>query len=344
MPIKPWRATCIQVSSEVASAAVTRDEAWRIIRSNLENGISLIEKACSGPTPPRLVVMPEFAFQGPPRATPVSSWIERACATIPGPITDRLGEVARRHGIYIAGNHFEVDPRWPDRYFNSSFLLDPAGAVILRYRRINTASWTSPHDILDEYREAYGADGLFPVVDTELGRLAIFPCGEVVVPELSRVFMMRGAEVLLHPSNEPINLRSESAKICRAAENMCYLISTNVAGAIGFSADASEQGGHSQIVDYLGNRLAIDQTAAESIGVTAIIDIEALQAARHDTGMGNSLLRSRWHAYRDYFQSVEVYPANALAAGAFETVDELKPVHAQAIANATRAGILRRSA
>jgi predicted amidohydrolase len=339
MAIKPWRATCIQIDSKVASNAASREEAWAIIEANLANAVVKIEAACTGPTPPRLVVLPEFALQGPPRATPASAWIERACTTIPGPLTDRLAEIARRFDIYVAGNHFEVDPRWPDRYFNSSFLLDPKGEVILRYRRINTASWTSPHDILDEYRQAYGEDGIFPVVDTELGRLAIFPCGEVSVPELSRVFMMRGAEVLLHPSNEPVNARADAAKICRAAENMCYLISTNVSGSIGFSD--TERGGHSQIVDFNGNYLAFEKSEGESIEATAMIDIDALQAARRDTGMGNSLLRSRWHMYKSYFAAAEFYPANALATTPIETMADLAPVHRTAIENATKAGILR---
>ncbi len=341
MPIQPWRATCIQIDSRVASNATTRDEAWAIINANIDNAIAKIEAACAGSTPPKLVVLPEFAFQGPPRATPVSQWIERACASIPGPITDRLAEVAKRRGIFIAGNHFEVDPRWPDRYFNSSFLLDPRGAVILRYRRINTASWTSPHDILAEYREAYGEDGIFPVADTELGRLAIFPCGEVGVPELSRVLMLRGAEVLLHPNNEPVTRRADAAKICRAAENMCYLISANVSGTIGFSD--SERGGHSQIVDYNGNILRFEENSVESIETSAIIDIEALQAARRDTGMGNGLIRTRWEMYRDYYAKADIYPANQLAKKAFETYSELTPVQQQALANATRAGILRSS-
>lgn len=341
MVVASWRATCIQMLSQVASEAPDRDAAWAIIEANLDHAISLIEAACDGPTPPKLVVLPEFVFQGPPRATPVSQWIDKACATIPGPITDRLAEVARRRGIYIAGNHFEVDPRWPDRYFNSSFLLDDKGEVILRYRRINTASWTSPHDILDAYREAYGEDGIFPVVDTPLGKLAIFPCGEVSVPELSRVFMLRGAEVLLHPHNGPATAPSEAAKTCRAAENMCYLISANVAGSIGFSADGKELGGHSRIVDFLGNDAAADNSAAESTAATAIIDVEALRAARRDKGMGNMLLRSRFEMYRDYYAKADFYPANGLASGAFETYPELTPIQEQALANMTRAGVLR---
>lgn len=342
MAIQPWRATCIQMDSKIASNATSREEAWDIIGLNLDNAIGKIEAACTGANPPKLVVLPEFAFQGPPRATPVSVWIERACATIPGPITDQLAAVARKFGIYIAGNHFEVDPRWPDRYFNSSFLLDPKGEIILRYRRINTASWTSPHDILDDYREAYGEDGIFPVVDTELGRLAIYPCGEVLVPELSRVLMMRGAEVLLHPSNEPVNARSDAAKICRAAENMCYLISTNVSGSIGFSD--TDRGGHSQIVDFNGNFLAFDDSDKEGIETSAIIDIEKLQAARRDTNMGNGLLRSRWEMYRQYFEKADFYPANQLAEKAFETYAELTPVQEKAIANLTAAGVIREKA
>ena len=341
MITEPWRATCIQMTSAVASDAPDRDAAWAIIEANITHAIKLIEAACDGPTPPKLVVLPEFVFQGPPRATPVSQWIDKACATIPGPITDRLAELAKRRGIYIAGNHFEVDPRWPDRYFNSSFLLDDKGEVILRYRRINTASWTSPHDILDAYREAYGEEGIFPVVDTPLGKLAIFPCGEVNVPELSRVFMLRGAEVLLHPHNGPVTAPSEAAKTCRAAENMCYLISANVAGGIGFSADGKELGGHSRIIDYLGNDVAADNSAAESTAATAIIDIEALRAARRDKGMGNMLLRSRFEMYRDAYAKAEFYPANGLASGAFETYPELTPIQDQAIANMARSGVIR---
>lgn len=339
MAIQPWRATCIQIDSVVASNATSRDEAWQIIDGNVGNAISKIEAACASDIPPKLVVLPEFAFQGPPRATPVSQWIERACAPIPGPITDRLADVAKRLGIYIAGNHFEVDPRWPDRYFNSSFVLDPKGEVILRYRRINTASWTSPHDILDDYRAAYGEEGIFPIADTELGRLAIFPCGEVGVPELSRVLMLRGAEVLLHPNNEPVTRRADAAKICRAAENMCYLISANVSGTIGFSD--TDRGGHSQIVDYSGNYLAFEDGSGESVAASGIIDIEALQAARRDTGMGNGLIRTRWEMYRDYYAKADIYPANQLLGKAFETYAELTPVQQQALANATRAGILR---
>jgi predicted amidohydrolase len=58
------------------------------------------------------------------------------------------------------------------------------------------------------------------VVETELGRLALIPCGEINVPEVARVMMMQGAEVILHPTNSKRTDAQEAAKLTRVAENM----------------------------------------------------------------------------------------------------------------------------
>src|ERR1700710_857707 len=137
MPIAPWRATCIQMRSKRAVAAGGPAAAWSIVAENRERAIRLIRQACDSATPPRLVVLPEFAFTGPPQGGAVQSWIDKACSEIPGPITEPLQALARDPGLFIGGNLFESDPVWPGRYFNSCFLIDPTGAVILRFRRIN---------------------------------------------------------------------------------------------------------------------------------------------------------------------------------------------------------------
>jgi predicted amidohydrolase len=151
----------------------------------------------------------------------------------------------------------------------AALFLDPVGDVILRYRRIHTAQWVSPHDLLDAYLGRYGVDGLFPVADTELGRIGMLACGEILVPESARVLMLRGAEVLLHPTNEPYSEAEEAAKIVAAAANMMYVVSANVAGPIGFSdgepmndpvRGTPVQGGHSRIVSYKGETLALGET------------------------------------------------------------------------------------
>ena len=338
--MNPWRATCIQMKSRRAVPAADRSSAWSIIEDNLRRGIGLIEAACASDDPPKLVVVPEFAFSGPPQGGLVQAWIEKACCAIPGPITAPLQALAGKLSIYIAGNQFESDPLWPGRYFNSCFLIDPQGEVILRFRRINTAAFPSPHDFMDAYLAHYGAEKTFPVVETELGRLAMIACGEIAVPEVARVLMMRGAEVILHPTNEPKSPSQEAAKVARAAENMVYVVSANVAGGIGFSADGSELGGRSQIIDFRGDTLAFDAGTGESTSVSAVIDMEALRDARRDLGMSNTLLRTRWEMYREFYQGIAVYPPNHfLDQPMRESALPMAPAEA-ALANLMRVGVV----
>ena len=127
MAIKSWRATSIQMRSERASQAQSAKAAKAVIARNVATLVRMIEEACASEQKPDLVVFPEFAMQGPPLHLKVEEWIARACSSIPGPLTEPLQELAKRHGIFIAGNMFEAPPEWPGRYFNSSFLIDASG-------------------------------------------------------------------------------------------------------------------------------------------------------------------------------------------------------------------------
>lgn len=300
--------------SKLTTNAASKDAAWSIIDDNIGQAIGLIENALASDPPPKLVVLPEFALQGPPHGLPVAEWMEKAVYPIPGRITEPLQDLAKSRGIFIAGNQFESDPQWPGRFFNSCFLIDPNGDVILRFRRINTASWPSPHDFLDDYVGHHGWEGTFPVVDTELGRIGMIACGEIAIPEVARCLMMNGAEILLHPTNEDNNPAQEAAKIARAAENMAYVVSANVAGGIGFSADGSVQGGRSRIIDFRGKTLSYREETDSDVSVSAMIDVEALRQARRDTGMGNNLLRARWDMYRPFYADAAAYPVNSFLA------------------------------
>lgn len=341
MAVSPWRATCVQMRSDLAIRGADRTAAWSIIRANLARAIGLIEAACDGPEPPALVVLPEFAFQGPPHGLPHAAWIERACCTVPGPITEPLQALARRRGIHIAAHQFEIDPEWPGRYFNTSFLVSPAGTVILRYRRINCAAFPSPHDFMDAWVARYRPDEIFPVVTTPLGRLCMIACGEINVPEVARVMMMQGAEVILHPTNSPRRPAQEAAKIVRAAENMMYVVSANVAEGIGFSLDGSVKGGRSHILDHLGRTLAYRDDADENTAVSALVDIEALRAdRRRDTGTANPLIRARWEMYRPFFANASFYPPNSFLDAPMPAAAAAQPFVAASLAAMTKAGVL----
>ena len=128
MRITPWRASCIQTRSKLAVKAADRLGAWAIIKENIDHALGLIDAATQSAEPPALVVLPEFALQGPPHGMPAADWIDQACCPIPGAITEPFQEFARRRQIYVGGHQFESDPEWPGRYFNTCFLIDPNGA------------------------------------------------------------------------------------------------------------------------------------------------------------------------------------------------------------------------
>jgi len=341
MAIRPWRATSIQMRSERASQAPDDAAAKAVIQRNTDRLVGLIEQACDSEQKPDLVVFPEFAMQGPPLHMGVREWIARACAPIPGPLTAPLEELARKRGIFICGNMFEAPAEWPGRYFNSSFIIDRTGEVILNYRRLNTAAFPSVHDFMSAYLAVTPKDKVFPVVDTELGKLCVIPCGEITIPEVARVMMMQGAEVILHPTNSKFSERQEAAKLCRATENMTYLISGNVAQYIGFSPDNTILGGRSHILDHHGRTLAFQEDAEESIGVTAMIDIEQLRRDRRtDTGLDNTLLRARYEMYVPFYEAAKFYPPNHFLDAPMVEVAETKAAIAISRRNMERAGIL----
>jgi predicted amidohydrolase len=144
--------------------------------------LGMIDRAVVGYEPffdVKLVVFPEFAHAAPIYET-AAELIERLAVPIPNDHTDRYARKARERGVYIQTESFlEVDPRWPGSVFNTTCLIGPDG-LLSRYRKVNPwLPWevhASPHDLAG-YDEP-----LFPVVETELGRLGAAICLRLALP------------------------------------------------------------------------------------------------------------------------------------------------------------------
>jgi len=317
--IQPWTATCVQVLNYTVNHASTRDAAMEIVNRSLDRWeILVLGGIAPGQARPnhqnQLVLFPEFALQGFPILESAEEWIEKACFEIPGPETERLQKLAQKLGIFIAANSYERDADWPGIYFNCSYLINPAGDLILKYRRINTLHSVSPHDLMDRYLDMYGIEGTFPVADTELGKIAMMPCAEILYPEAARAFMLRGAEVLLHPTsdNGSIDLWAwESAKRVRAAENMMYLVSCNAGGAVGGAIPGGFNLGGSKIYNYDGVLLGESGGPGENVLPSATIDIQALRRDRTDCYTYNRILSQRHEIYRAVYESASFVKPNA---------------------------------
>jgi len=206
-----------------------------------------------------------------------------------------------------------LDDHFKHLYFQTSFIINPSGAIELRYRRLNSMYAATPHDVLDEYISVYGADSLFPVAKTPLGNLACLASEEILYPEIARCLALRGAEIFLHHTSEVGSLIATPkniAKMARAIENMAYVISANSAGITGYPIPAASTDGHSQIVQYEGIKLC-EAGFGESMVANATIHLSALREHRKRPGMSNYLSRQRFELFAPtYAQSV--YPANTL--------------------------------
>lgn len=264
----------------------------------------------------RLVVYPEYFLTGFPMGESAALWREKSCLRLDGPEYEALGALAQRYAIYLAGNAYEVDPHFPELYFQTSFILDPSGDVCLRYRRLNSMYTPTPHDVWDEYLSRYGVEGVFPVVSTPLGRLSAIASEEILYPELTRCVALRGAEVIVHSTSEVYSSQltpKAIARRARAQENLVYLVSANSAGIYQTDVPAGSTDGGSELIDYRGLSLA-SSGPGESMTACAEINLGASRLARRRPGMSNTLARQRFEAYRAVYQEASVYPPNTLSA------------------------------
>jgi len=250
----------------------------------------------------RLLVFPEFAHASPMYDN-VKELRERLAVELPNEHTDRYAKLAAQYGCYIqTGTFLEADPAWPDVVFNATVLIGPGG-VLSKYRKVNPwIPWelhASPHDLPD-YK-----DDIFPVVETEIGRLGVGVCYDFLFPESIRQIAFNGAEVIARVSaymdpwgaTPPMDWWTLFNR-ARAAENTVYVVAANQGATMRHYPPFSWPGG-SMVVDYDGRILAqADPGPGEKVTV-APIDIAALRADR-SRRIGHDMrahLRSEVHAY-----------------------------------------------
>jgi len=325
-----YTALAMQFRTQCINACPDRASAETQILANIERAGHSIASSMGFITlysgePPKLVVMPEYFMTGYPMGDTIDGWRDKAALEIDGPAYAALAGVAEKNNIYLAGNAYEIDPYFPDLYFQCCFIISPGGDTVLRYRRLISMSAPSPVDVWDAYLDRYGLDGVFPVADTPLGRLAAIASEEILYPEIARCHAMRGAEVFIHPTSEvgsPNATTKEISRRARAIENLCYVVSANSAGLTGTPLPAESTTGMTKIVDYEGNILAEAAPGGESMVANATIDLQALRARRQKAGMTNLLSRQPFQAYADSYTQTVFRTRNRLLDGATVRVPE----------------------
>jgi predicted amidohydrolase len=218
--------------------------------------------------------------------------------------------------------------------------------VVLRYRRLLSMFAPSPHDVWDRYLDHYGLEGVFPVADTEIGRLAAIASEEILYPEIARALAFRGAEVFVHSSSEigsPLGTAKDIAKRARAWENMAYVVSANTAGIADCSLPLASADGNSQVVGPNGKLLA-QSMSGETFTAFAEIDIAHLRETRRVPAMTNSLARQRPALFAAAYAAAAGQDGNAMldANGAPQVPEREHFLRAQAavIEKLSKAGVI----
>jgi predicted amidohydrolase len=257
------------------------------IADNLAHSIELM-RGCLRDHRSELFLFPEFMLQGYATGHGVQDWIT-ASVTLPGPETDALATFANRNGCYVAGAVYERHAAFPGRYWNTGFIISPDAGLALVSRKLYViTSKTRPGDVLTDYLDTFGAESLFPVLDSPLGKLGMLVAGDLHWPEMARALALRGAEIILNPSGigrargaAPV-AGQDFVRQVRAWENLTYVAMANFGP---FTDDAPDAAGRvpSEVCDSRGRVIARAATE-DATTVTATIDLAALRAHRATSG------------------------------------------------------------
>ena len=140
----------------------------------------------------RLVVLPELVTSGYVFADLAEA--REKSEPVDGPTVTLLTELSARHGIVLVAGFCERADG--ERPFNSLVVLD-AGRLLALYRK--THLWGTEKAVF-----ALGEERA-PVVETSVGVVAAMICYDLEFPEMVRDVALRGAQIVVAPSNWPTN-------------------------------------------------------------------------------------------------------------------------------------------
>lgn len=217
------------------------------LAANLSKCRELSERAAADGA--RVVILPEcfpFLGQGERDKLALAEDLDRG-----GPIVGMLRELAAKHGLWMIGGGMpEVVPGDPTRAFNTAVVVDPAGAIAARYRKIHLFDVDIPGGAVLKESAATCAGDRRVTVEIDGAKVGLSICYDVRFPELYRALVKNdGAEVLLVPAAFTAHTGAAHWHLllrARAVEDQAYVIA------------AAQWGKHNAKRESYGHTLAID--------------------------------------------------------------------------------------
>jgi len=215
---------------------------------------------------------------------------------IPGPSTDALQKLAKKHKVVIIASLFEK--RASGVYHNTAAIIDADGALLGIYRKMHI-----PDDPLF-YEKFYFTPGDlgFKTWQTRYGKIGVLICWDQWYPEAARLTAMQGAEILFYPTaigwhpsekkeyGERQHGAWETIQRSHAVANGCFVASVNRIGhevIRGVGGEGLEFWGQSFVAGTSGEMLAKASADKEEILIVPV------DLAKVDT------TRTHWPFLRD---------------------------------------------
>ena len=138
---------------------------------------------------------------------------------IDGPFDLEMKKMAKKHGIWLLpGSIFE---KRDDKIYNTATVYNPDGEVVTRYSKMFP---------FYPYEVGVTPGNEFCVFEVpDVGKFGVSICYDMWFPETIRTLVVKGAEVILHPTLTGTIDRDIELAIARAsaATNQCYFFDIN---------------------------------------------------------------------------------------------------------------------
>ncbi|GAB5443783.1 MAG: carbon-nitrogen hydrolase family protein [Fuerstiella sp.] len=243
--------SAIQTDVHIGDAAANLKKLQQTVR----------EEAAAGS---RLIVFPEcfitgYCFESLEEA-------RSAAEPMDGPSIQAVTAAAAEHNCFVV---FGMLERSGDDVFNVAALVGPTG-LIGHYRKVHL-----PYLGVDRFTTP--GDRPFEVFEADGVKIGMLICYDGGFPEATRVLALRGADIVLLPTNWPpgAEYMSEFSSNSRAMENGIYFAAVNRVGTErGFSFI-----GRSRICDPVGATIETADHTDETV-LRATIDVEKARTKR----------------------------------------------------------------
>jgi nitrilase len=184
----------VQAEPVVLDRGATIEKLERLTAEASGNGATLIVfPEAFIPVYPSSTWAKALAGWAAPGAKAAFAAIAREALAVPGPETDRLGEIARVHGVVLATGVTEIEPERPGTLYNTLLVHDADGQLVLTHRKLVPTN----HERLVW---GQGNGGGLHAVATEAGRVGGLICWENYMPLARFALYDSGIEIYLAPT------------------------------------------------------------------------------------------------------------------------------------------------